>query len=69
MFEIMLEQKVILLRKFQVFVYEVCSIGITNNVIRCLGISIGFNKEQCCLFHWLKINEDMEKYSNQGKKS
>lgn len=45
---IMLEQKVILLRKCQVFVYEVWSIRITNNAIRCLGISIGFNKEQCC---------------------
>lgn len=48
---------------------EFCNISVTNNAVRCLGIFIGHNKEQCYNFYWLKIYEDIKKLFESWKKS
>ena len=41
---------------------------VTNETVRCLGISIGHNEIQCYEFNWSKISNDMQKLFESWKK-
>lgn len=43
-------------------------INVTNDAVRCLGIFIGHDKEQCFDLNWKKITMIWKNFLNHGKK-
>lgn len=43
-------------------------INVTNDAVRCLGIFIGHDKEQCFDLNWKKITTIWKNFLNHGKK-
>lgn len=68
---IRLKTQCILLQNLKDWYKEVCNIIVTNKVVRCLGIFIGRNKEQCYDINWTKIYVEekwqRKKYLNHRK--
>ena len=47
---------------------EILGIKVTNKAVKCLGIYIGHDKEECYNKNWMKIYHDMEKLFESWKK-
>lgn len=47
---------------------NISGIDVTNDVVRCLGIYIGHNKNQCYELNWLHSFQNMEKLFESWKK-
>lgn len=57
----------ILLGTLKNLYYKLFGIKITNKAVRCLGIFIGHDKEECYNNNWMKIYHDIEFFFNLGK--
>ena len=47
---------------------ELYGIKITNEAVKCLGIYIGHDKEECYAKNWMKIYHNIEKLFESWKK-